>query len=56
VEVFAMKTRPDRKTRKSERHFQEKRSLKDEKSTQEKSQSHGEPHRERLDYVLEGGV
>jgi hypothetical protein len=56
VEVFAMKTTTERKTRKRERHFQEKRSLKENKSIQEKSRDRGEFHRESIGYVLESGV
>jgi hypothetical protein len=51
-----MKTTNERRILKSERHFQVKRDLKEEKPTQEKSRSRGEFHRERLGYVLESGV
>ena len=51
-----MKTTTERKTLKKERHFQVKRSLKENKPMQEKSRSRGEFHRERIGYVLESGV
>jgi len=51
-----MKTTTERKNLKRERHFQEKRSLKENKPIQEKSRSRGESHREGIGYVLESGV
>ncbi len=51
-----MKTTTERKTLKRERHFQEKRSLRENKSIQEKPRDSGEFHRDSIEYVLESGV